>query len=157
MTVTPLSFSPADAQFLERTQLTYADIAFMFLLDPTDLTVAVGSTSTTLTYANREQREIERLTHAVGPWLRRFEQAWADLLPGRRTMAFNIENLLRTDTATRLASTEVALRSGQLTLNDARNIHRLPTFGPWADQPFRNRDDVPPTESTAPIPPAEVS
>lgn len=157
MTVAPLSFSPADAQFLQRTQLGIAEIAFMFLLDPTDLTVAVGSTSTTLTYANREQREIERLTHAVGPWLRRFEQTWADLLPGRRSMMFNVENLLRTDTATRINSTEVGLRSGQLTLNDARNIHRLPLFGPWADAPFRDRTDVPPGETETPTQPAEVS
>jgi len=152
MTVTPLAFSPADAQFIEAAQLSIAEIAFMFLLDPTDLTTSVGS-SGTLTYANREQREIERLTHAVGPWLRRFEQAWADLLPGRRHMAFNVEHLLRTDTLTRLQATEIALRTGVFTLNDARGTERLPLYGEWADQPFVTA--VPST--TDPTPPlAEV-
>ena len=147
MSVTPLTFSPADAQFLESKQLSIAEVAFMFLLDPTDLTTSVGAGGT-LTYANREQREIERLTHAVGPWLRRFEQAWADVLPGRRNIAFNVENLLRTDTLTRMQATEIALRTGVFTLNDGRNVERLPHYGTWADEPFRDRTDVP----TAPNP-----
>jgi HK97 family phage portal protein len=158
MNVQPLSFSPADAQFLETRQLSIAEIAFMFLLDPTDLTTSVGAGGT-LTYANREQREIDRLTHAVGPWLRRFEQAWGDLLPGRRSMVFNVERLLRTDTLTRLQATEIALRTGTFTLNDARSVERLPPYGTWADEPFRTRDDVPdvlnPTQ-TQPEPAAEV-
>jgi phage portal protein BeeE len=166
MTITPLAFSPSDAQFLESKQLGIAEVAFMFLLDPTDLTTSVGSAGT-LTYANREQREIDRLTHAVGPWLRRFEQAWADNLPGRRTIRFNVENLLRTDTLTRLQASEIALRNGVFTLNDARNVEQLPAYGTWANEPFRTRDDVPgsnkpppplPTETvTQPPPSAEVS
>ena len=142
MNVQPLAFSPSDAQFLESKQLSIAEIAFMFLLDPTDLTTSVGAGGT-LTYANREQREIERLTHAVGPWLRRFEQAWADLLPGRRSMTFNVERLLRTDTLTRMQASDIALRTGVFTLNDARNIERLPLYPEWANEPFRERADVP--------------
>ena len=38
----------------------------MFGLDPTDLDASVGGGGS-ITYANREQREIERLTHSVGP------------------------------------------------------------------------------------------
>ena len=155
MTVTPLSFSPADAQFLESRQFTVAEIAFMFSMDPSDLSAAIGSGSGTLTYANREQREIERLTHAVGPWMRRFEQTWADLLPGRRSIAFNSENLLRTDTSTRLNASAAALAAGILTLNDARNVERLPVYGAWANEPFRTRDDVPTPEPT-PEPAAQV-
>jgi len=151
MTITPLAFSPADAQFLESKQLSIAEVAFMFLMDPTDLSTTVGSGGT-LTYANREQREIDRLTHAVGPWLRRFEQAWADLLPGRRHVQFNVENLLRTDTMTRAQAVETNLRSGTFTLNDARHVEHLPLFGTWADQPFRTRDDVPGTNQPPPAP-----
>jgi HK97 family phage portal protein len=146
MTVTPLSFSPEDAQYLESRQFTVAEIAFMFGLDPTDLTAAIGSGTGTLTYANREQREIERLTHAVGPWLRRFEQAWNDLLPGRRTIRFNVENLLRTDTLTRLQATDIALRTGVFTLNDARGIEHLALYDEWANVPF-GRPPAPEPES----------
>lgn len=136
MTVTPLAFSPADAQFLESQAMSIASVAFMFLMDPSDLDAAIGSGASTLTYANREQREIERLTHAVGPWLRRFEQAWADVLPGNRSMIFNVDRLLRTDTLTRLQASEIALRTGVFTLNDARNVEQLPLFGEWANEPF---------------------
>lgn len=156
MTVSPLSFSPADAQYLESQQLGIAQVAFMFGMDPTDLTATIGSAGS-ITYANREQREIERLTHAVGPWLRRFEQAWADLLPGRRNMRFNVENLLRTDTMTRMQSTEIALRAGVFTLNDARNVEKLPHYGTWADEPFVDKSDVPGVPTPEPSATAEVT
>lgn len=149
MTITPLAFSPADAQFLEARQLGIAETAFMFGLDPTDLDASVGGGGS-ITYANREQREIERLTHSVGPWLRRFEQTWADLLPGRRTLAFNVERLLRTDTKTRLEASNIGLANGTFTLNDARGIERLPLYPhTWADVPFgRPPADV--SQNTAP-------
>lgn len=148
MTITPLAFSPADAQFLENRQLGIAEIAFMFGLDPTDLDASVGGGGS-ITYANREQREIERLTHSVGPWLRRFEQAWADLLPGRRQMQFNVDRLLRTDTATRLNSTAVALSNGVFTLDDARSVERLPLYDqPWSQVPFGR----PPADAEVPNP-----
>jgi HK97 family phage portal protein len=148
MTITPLAFSPADAQFIESRQLGIAEIAFMFNMDPTDLDATVGARGS-LNYANREQHEIERLTHTIGPWLRRFEQAWADLLPGRRNMAFNVERLLRTDTLSRLQSTQIALNSGVFTLDDARATERLPLYDqPWSQVPFGR----PPLDATPPLP-----
>jgi HK97 family phage portal protein len=162
MTVTPLAFSPADAQFMETRQLGIAEVAFMFGMDPTDLDATIGGVRGSMTYANREQREIERLTHSVGPWLRRFEQAWGDLLPGRRTMQFNIERLLRTDTKTRLESTQIALNSGVFTLDDARGVEKLPLFEqPWSRVPFGKppvaepaQPDTTPDTTPAPTPPA---
>jgi HK97 family phage portal protein len=143
MTITPLAFSPADAQFLQSQQFDVAMTAFMFNMDPTDLDATVGGMRGSMTYANREQREIERITHAVGPWIRRFEQAWSDLLPGRRNIAFDIERLLRTDTKTRLESTDIALKNGTFTLNDARNIERLPLYQhEWANVPFGHPPDT---------------
>lgn len=150
MTITPLSFSPEDAQFLESRQFSVAEIAFMFLMDPTDLTAVIGQGGM-LTYANREQREIERLTHPVGHLMRRIEQAWADLLPGRRSIAFNVERLLRTDTLSRLTSTNIGLENGTFTLNDARTIERLPLYGEWADVPFAKDPNAAP--DAAPTPP----
>jgi hypothetical protein len=124
----------------------------MFGLDPTDLDATVGSGGS-ITYANREQREIERLTHSVSPWLRRFEQAWADLLPGRRSMAFNVENLLRADTLARLQASEIALRSGVFTLDDARGVERLPLYdADWSRVPF-GRPPSPTPAAPAPEPP----
>jgi HK97 family phage portal protein len=149
MTITPLAFSPADAQFLETRHLSIAETAYMFGLDPTDLDATVAGGRGAITYANREQREIERLTHSVAPWIRRFEQSWADLLPGRRNIAFNVERLLRTDTLTRLQSTQIALACGVFTLDDARGVERLPLYGePWSQVPFGR----PPTDAAPPDP-----
>jgi hypothetical protein len=109
----------------------------MFNLDPTDLDAAVAGGRGAITYANREQREIERITHSVGPWLRRFEETWSSLLPGRRNIAFDVERLLRTDTLTRMQSTDIGLKNGTFTLNDARGIERLPLYPhKWANVPF---------------------
>jgi HK97 family phage portal protein len=150
MTVTPLSFSPADAQFLESRQLGIAEVALMFGLAPTDLDASIGGGSN-LTYANREQREVERLTHGIGPWLRRFEQVWADLLPGRRNIAFNVERLLRADTLTRTQATNMNLANGTFTLNDARGVERLPLYPhAWADVPFGRPPPEAVTDPTAP-------
>ena len=167
MTITPLSFSPADAQFLESRQFSVAEIAFMFLMDPTDLTALIGGTSSQLTYANREQREIERLTHPVGHLMRRVEQAWADMLPSKRSMAFNVDRLLRTDTLSRMQAEDIGLRNGTFTLNDVRNIERLPHYPDWANQPFATGpkaatppalvDTPPPAPADEPPPPDDTT
>jgi len=152
MTITPLAFSPADAQFMETRHLGIAEVAYMFGMDPTDLDATVAGGRGAITYANREQREIERLTHSVGPWIRRIEQAWSDLLPSRRAVMFDVERLLRTDTATRLDSSATALGAGIFTLNDARNVERLPLYPfDWANVPFGK----PPIEQSSSSEPAD--
>jgi HK97 family phage portal protein len=148
MTISPLAFSPSDVQYLESRQLGIAETAYMFGLDPTDLDATIGGVRGSMTYANREQREIERLTHGIGPWLRRFEQTWADLLPGRRSMTFNVERLLRTDTLTRLTASATALTAGIFTLDDARGVEGLPLYDQdWSRVPFGR----PPAGSTVPV------
>jgi HK97 family phage portal protein len=139
MDVRTLAFSPADAQFLESRKWNATEIAWMFGMDPADLGVSTGGAS--LTYANLDQRSIERLTHVLGPWLRPIEQTWSLLLPGRQKMRFNVENLLRTETKTRLEASKLALDMGLFTLNDARRIEKLPPFGAWADEPFGHPGD----------------
>jgi HK97 family phage portal protein len=134
MSIETLAFSPQDAQFLESRRWNATEIAWMFGMDPADLGVSMPGAS--LTYGNLNQRNVERLTHVLGPWIRGIEQAWSLLLPGGQRMHFNVENLLRTDVTTRLEAHQVALDTGVYTLNDARRIEKLPQYGPWADVPW---------------------
>jgi HK97 family phage portal protein len=125
MDFTPISFSPEDASFIESRHMTVAEMSFMFGLDPSDLSATIGGISQT--YANIEQRSIERITNSYGPWMRRFEQSWSDLIPGGNYVRFTVDNLLRTDAKTRAEVHEINLRTGIETLDEARATeHKKP-------------------------------
>lgn len=119
---TPITWSPKDAELLTNRQFSVAELAMMFLLDPTDLNASIGGAS--MTYANIEQRQIERTVSAYAPLLRRIEQTLQDVVPDV-LVRFPFENNLRTDTKTRYESHEIALRNGWLTVNEVRRIERL--------------------------------
>lgn len=115
----PLSWSPEDMQFLEARQFTVAEIAYMFGLDPTDLGAALQGAS--ITYANIEQREVQRITDSYAPWMRRFEQELSDCIPGG-TARFCVEHLLRTDSKTRAEVNQLNIDSGVTTADEARKV-----------------------------------
>lgn len=128
MKVTPLSFSPEDSQFLEARQMSVAEIAFMFNLDPSDLGASVGGAS--MTYANIEQRQQQRVTDAYGPMMLRFEQAWSDLTPGGNVAKFCPEGLLRTDSKTRAEVHQLNVATGVELLDEARKAEGRPPLTP---------------------------
>lgn len=133
MEITPFSWSPVDAQFLQNVALNVALIAFAFGLDPSDLSSTVSTSGATMTYSNIEQRNIERISSSYGPWLVRFEQAFSDLLPEGQHVVGNPAALLRTDMATRLDAYERGLAMGLWTrdyVQDKENIpeHYRPTL-----------------------------
>lgn len=124
ITVEPLSWNPEDAQFLESRMLNIAEHAFMWGLDPTDLTAAVGTSSHT--YANIQQRNIERITSSYGPWLNRIEQTWSDLLPDEIYVRGNPEALLRTDVTTRYEAYQTALQNNWMLIDEVRALENMP-------------------------------
>lgn len=116
---TPISWSPEDAEFLASRQFSVAELAFMFNLDPTDLSASVG-VSGALSYANTSQREVSRTVNTYAPWCRRFADAWSDLIPGGAFVKFVPEHLMvmtPIELAT-LHATEIT--SGTLTIDEAR-------------------------------------
>lgn len=117
-TFQPLTWSPEDAQFLQSRQFSVAEMALMFNLDPTDLGAAIGGSS--ITYQNTEQAEIGRLVNAYDPWVRRFEQAWSDLIPSSTQARFVPENRLRLDAKTRAEVHQLNIASGVETVDEAR-------------------------------------
>lgn len=88
-----LSWSPHDAEFINAKQMTVAEMALVFDLDPTDLTATVGGQA--MTYANIFDRQNDRIVSAYGPWMRRFEEAWTDLLPLAQCAEFEPERTMR--------------------------------------------------------------
>lgn len=121
MKFTPISWTPEDMQFLQAREFTIGEMAHMFNMDPTDLGAAMQGAS--MTYANIEQRQIQRTVDTYAPWMRRFEEEWSDLIPGGNTAKLCPDNLLRTDSKTRAEVQQLEIGNGVLNVDEARKIH----------------------------------
>ena len=99
VSITPISWNAQDMQFVESMQLSVAQAAYMCGLSPSDLEAGVGGTA--LTYANVEQRTIQRITQVYQPLVNLFEESLSDLLPMDQTVRGNAEALLRSTTRER--------------------------------------------------------
>jgi HK97 family phage portal protein len=113
------------AEFLATRNFTAAEIAGqMFLLDPSDLGIAVDGTS--LTYANLAQRDTRRIQVALMPWIRRLELALSTYVPRRGRIQFNVDARLRGSTKESYETLAIAVNGGFMTVNEAREILGLP-------------------------------
>lgn len=119
MEVIPIEWSPEDIQFLQAREFSVAEMAFMFNMDPSDMSAALA-TGPTQTYQNIEQRQQARLVDTTGPWVRRFEEAFSDLTPGGNTARLVPANLLRTDTKTTAEVEQLEIANETLTVDEAR-------------------------------------
>lgn len=119
----PTGVTNEQAQFLATRQFTAAEIAGqMFLLDPSDLGIAVAGTS--LTYANLAQRNTRRVQVTLMPWIRRLELVVTTLTGG--DFHLNVDARLRGDTRESYETLKVGLDAGFLTIADVREILNLP-------------------------------
>lgn len=137
-TIQPISWSPEDAQFLESMNYSIAETALMFNLDPSDLGSSFGTSAGTQTYANIEQRGVARVADTYGQWMRRFEEAWSDLVPGGNACKFNPENYLRLDAKTRAEVDQLQVTVGTRTVDELRDrdgLPKLPNPPPPPDNP----------------------
>lgn len=119
---TPLSMSPADAQFLQTRQFSILEIARWFKLPPSKL-----GDYRQAKFANLEMDEASFLNHSLLPWIKGLEQELNNkLFPrGPRYFKLNFDALLRTDTLTRYRAHEVGIRNGILTIDEARKKEDL--------------------------------
>ena len=129
-----LALNAEDAQMIESRQYGVTEIARILRIPPHklyDLTRA--------TFSNIEHQSIEAVTDSIRPWVERIE-AWVnfdpDLLPSGNFIEFQIEGLLRGDTATRYAAYASAT-GGQpwMTINEPRRLENLPPVGGGDDIP----------------------
>lgn len=120
MTFKPIQWSPLDMQFLQEQEHTIGEIAHMFNMDPTDLGAALQGAS--MTYANVEQRQQQRITDTYAPWMLRWEQEFSDLVPGTGKAKMCPRNLLRTDTKTEAEVQQLEIGNEVLTVDEARKL-----------------------------------
>lgn len=128
----PTGVTNEQAQFLATRNFSSAEIAGqMFLVDPSDLGIAVSGSS--LTYANLEQRNLRRVQVTLLPWIVRLEKAISALLYNPRYMKFNVNALVRGDMKTRYEAYAIGVDKGFLTASEPRAWEDLPPLGDGAD------------------------
>jgi HK97 family phage portal protein len=120
----PISVTPEDAQFLGTRQAQNLDLAMLFGVPPHML----GQVDKTTSWGTGiEQQGIGFLTYTLAAWIGRFEDAWSAMLARPLCARYNVDALLRTDTAGRYAVYSAARAAGILTQNE---IRALENFGP---------------------------
>ena len=78
LSFTPVSWSPHDAEFAESRRIGVAEAALMAGLRPEDLGSTFGGGG--MTYGNRTDDSIQRITDSYGSWTELLEQALTDLV-----------------------------------------------------------------------------
>jgi HK97 family phage portal protein len=134
---TPLAISPLDAQLNQAREWSLRDIAMAFGIPSYMLGVAGDSS----TYSNVESRMIELRQFSLLPWIRRIESCLDSEFPRGTDLHINSDSLLRADTLSRYNAYKVAIDSGVMTKDEAREKENLPPLGVAADSNIP--DDTP--------------
>jgi HK97 family phage portal protein len=123
----PVMLPMEDAQFLQQRELSATEIARIFRVPGWVVNAGTGDRS--ITYANVQQQAEHFAKFSLAPWLTLIEQAISgdpDLSPQSVFVEFLLDSLLRGDTKTRYEVYEIAIRTGVLTVNEARRLENLP-------------------------------
>lgn len=116
---TPLSVSPAEAQFLETIRANATTVASIYHV-PAEM--IGGDTGRSLTYSTEELNQIKYISHALRPWLVTLEAFFSALLPDRQYIRFNSDALIRTDIKTRSEVMLAELAAGVLSKDEYRKL-----------------------------------
>lgn len=110
---------PNQMKFLETLQMTANQTAAIFGIDPRE----IGGTGTdgTITYATDESRSLNRANN-MRPYLVRFEDMVARLLPERQFVRLNVDATIRTDIKTRTEVIGLKLADGRMSVDEARAL-----------------------------------
>lgn len=127
---TPLSISPQDSQFLETERASIKSIARMYKMAPEMIGEDSGSS---LTYATVEGNSRSYLQRTLNPWAVRMEELHNGLINPRHYTKCNRNAALSIDLTTRYNSYQSAIRTGFMSVNEARAFEDLPPL-PDGDQ-----------------------
>ena len=124
----PIAFSADDSQFLQQRELSAREVARIFRIPGWLIDAPTGDS---LTYSNVLEQNRAFVTHSLRPWLVRLERAFSgdvDLCPGGTYLEFDLDGLLRADSATRSEIYERALdpTEGWMTRAEVRELENLP-------------------------------
>ncbi|HSH42871.1 MAG TPA: phage portal protein, partial [Arenicellales bacterium] len=130
-----IGINPDDAQLLESRGFSVEEVCRWFRVPP----FMVGHSEKSTSWGTGiEQQMIGFLTFTLGPWLRRIEQAIAKGLMGpadrlRYYPKFNVEGLLRADSAARAAFYSAMVNNGIYTRDEVRELEDREPKGGNAD------------------------
>lgn len=130
MSYQPVSWSASDAEFLASRQFSIAEAALLWGLRPEDLGSSFGASSGAVTYGNRSDDALQRITDSYMPVAVGFEEAWSRLLPGRNCVRADVEALMRSTPRERIELLKLKLDAGLITLDEARAEEGLPPLPP---------------------------
>jgi len=130
----PTQIDPQQSTLIESRRMAVEDVARAFNVPPHML----GLPGTN-TYSSVEANNLAWVTHCLRPLVQKIETALQPLMrryPGGENayIQFNMNGLLRADTAARMSAYSVGLQSGFLAINDVRRLEDLsPIDDPAAD------------------------
>lgn len=120
----PLTLPPNDAQFLENRKFQVDEIARLYGLPPHLLSQQERQTSWG---TGIEQNNIGFVVYTLDPvWLTRIEQRFTLLVPSGNKAEFQVQGLLRGDSAQRSAFYTALFNMGALNPNEIRDLENLP-------------------------------
>lgn len=143
-----LAISSTDAQFIENRQFAVTEIARAFGVPPTFLGILDQAT-----YRNAEELNLQFVRFCLDPWIKVWEAAYERVLLTEDELdtvniEFNVDGLLRADSASRAEFIAKMRAAGVMTANEARSLENLPA------RPEGNVLSNPYTTSGTPQPPA---
>lgn len=116
---TPFTLPPHDAQFVESMQLSATQVANVYGVPPARIG---GTNGESMTYSNVEQDSLNLIQWAVYPWCSRIEAVFNQyVLPQGQYCRFNLDALIRPDTAARYSAHQIARQIGIKTVNEIRD------------------------------------
>lgn len=121
-----VGLSMQDAEYLESRQFSIAEIAYMFNLDPEDLSASLRNRSGRIEYQNIEAKMRDRLIFSLQPWMSRIEQTFRLDLPGACYARFDTNELFRADSLNRMRTYDIALKNNIYSLQEVRAMERMP-------------------------------
>jgi len=120
-TFKPTAVANDQAQMLDSRRLAVEDVARIFRV-PTDM---IGLNNGGQSYNSVEMKMISFVTHTLRPWLAKLEDAFSALLPDTAYLAFNTDDLLRGDYATRIEGYAKMLQNGVMSTNEVRRKENM--------------------------------
>jgi HK97 family phage portal protein len=120
-----LGYSPVDAQFIESVQASIPEICRWFRVSPhmvADLSRA--------TFSNIEHLSLEFLQYTMAFWITAWEQGIRRCLltpaeKGRFFAKFNVNSIMRSDFATRMAGYATMLQNGPFCVDDVLGLEDM--------------------------------
>lgn len=112
------TLKPEDAQFLEERKFDTTSIARLLGIPASVLIAAVEGSNNT--YSNLEQEWIQFGDFTLAAYTDDIADAFTQLVPQTNEIRFAFDSLRRSDTKTRMETYQIAINTGILTVNEAR-------------------------------------